>query len=55
MCYYLNVHFQGQRVNTGNVDNYSRTLHIRIANYPERLGPSAKHYLTVIVLPLFMS
>jgi hypothetical protein len=37
--------------------NYSRTpliwtLVIRIANYPDRLGPSGKHCLTVIVVHL---
>ena len=29
-----------------------RTLVIRNANYPDRLGPSGKHFLTVIVLQL---
>jgi hypothetical protein len=32
-----------------------RTLVIRIAKYPYRLGPSGNHYLTVIVLRLFMA
>ena len=30
-------------------------LVIRIAKYPDRLGPSGKHFLTVIVLHLFMA
>ena len=29
---------------------FIRTLVIRLANYPDRLGPSSKHFLTVIVL-----
>ena len=32
-----------------------RTLVVRLANYPDRLGPSGKHFLTVIVLHLFMA
>ena len=45
--------------NMGDVNNYSitpfiRTLVIRIANYPDRLGPSGKHFLTVIVLQYFV-
>jgi len=32
-----------------------RTLVIRIANYPYRLGPSGKHFLTVIVPHLSMA
>jgi hypothetical protein len=44
----------------GNEGAYSitpliRTLVIRIANYPYRLGPSGKHFLTVILLHLFMA
>jgi hypothetical protein len=40
--------------------NYSRppiirTLIIRIANYADRLSPSGKHFLPVIVLHLFMT
>ena len=39
---------------------YSRTplirqLVARTANYPDRLGPSSKHFLTVIVLHIFMA
>jgi hypothetical protein len=30
-------------------------LIIRIANYPDRLGPSGKHFHTKIVLHLFMA
>jgi len=30
-----------------------RTLVIRIANYPDRLGPSGKHFLNVNVLPFY--
>ena len=33
----------------------NRTLVVRIANYPNRLGPSTKHFLTVTVLHLFMA
>jgi hypothetical protein len=32
-----------------------RTLVIRIANYPYQLGPSGKHFLTVILLLLFVA
>jgi len=32
-----------------------RTLVIRITNYPDRLGPSRKHVLAVIVLLPFMA
>jgi hypothetical protein len=32
-----------------------RTLVIRIASYPYRLGPSGKHFLNVILLHLFMA
>ena len=31
-----------------------RTLVIRNADNPDRLGPSGKHFLTVILLNLFM-
>jgi hypothetical protein len=31
-----------------------RKLVIRIANYPDHLGPSSKHFLTVFLLHLFM-
>jgi hypothetical protein len=31
-----------------------RTLVMRIANYPDRLGTSGKHIRTAIVLHLFM-
>jgi len=34
---------------------YNRTALIRIANYSDRLGPSGKHFVTVIVLHLFMA
>jgi len=36
------------------VNKCSRTQLIRIANYPDWLGRSDKHFLTVIVLHLFM-
>jgi hypothetical membrane protein len=32
-----------------------RTQAIRIANYPNRLGPSGKHFLAVILLRPFMT
>jgi len=32
-----------------------RTLVIRIANYPDWLGPSGKHVRTAIVLHIFMA
>jgi len=34
---------------------HNRTPLIQIANYPDRLGPSGKHFLTVIILHLFMA
>ena len=48
-----------QRTNKWDIcTNYSRTpiirtLVIRISNNPDRLGPSGKHFLTVIVLHPF--
>jgi hypothetical protein len=33
----------------------TQTLVIRVANYPKRLGPSGKHFLTVTVPHLFMA
>jgi len=32
-----------------------RTLAVRIANYPDRFGPSDKEFLTVNLLHLFMA
>jgi len=34
---------------------YRRTPLIQIANYPDQLGTSGKHFLNVIVLHLFMA
>jgi len=50
----VNVLNSNQHVYTYSRTPLIRKLVIRIANYPDRHGPSAKHFLTVIV-HLFMA
>ena len=54
------IHLTQERVREAMCCVYSRTplirtLVIRIANYPDRLCPSCKHFLTVSVPYLFMA
>ena len=50
-----NFHNERMCFRTYSINPLIRTLVIRNANYPDRLGPSVKHFRTVTVLHLFMA